>query len=154
MLPSGTWNNREHRQTNRQEGNMGYRLLARGQFVQGVRVDITGEQQEDGKRGSRHGGMLPSGTWNNREHRQTNRQEGNMGYRLLARGQFVQGVRVDITEEQHELKEEHAGAPDSGGSSKPGQDHFGDDRLHLEQEESGQRDGQGVEEHFFRYSLS
>jgi hypothetical protein len=42
---------------------------------------------------------------------------------------------VGIAQQEHELKKKHAGRPDAGSSSKPGQNELSDQRLHLEEEE-------------------
>ena len=54
-------------------------------------------------------------------------------------------VGVGVTAEQRHLEEEHAGGPDSGRSAEPGQNQFGDQRLHLKQQERAEQDGGGEE---------
>jgi hypothetical protein len=56
-------------------------------------------------------------------------------------------VRVGIAQQQNRLKKEQAGGPDRGAAAEPGQDHFGDERLNLEEQESAQEDSQSVKEH-------
>ena len=59
-----------------------------------------------------------------------------------------QQVGVEIAQQENHLEEEEAGGPDGGRSPKPGQDDFGDDRLHLEEQEGAQQDRGCVEEHY------
>ena len=42
---------------------------------------------------------------------------------------------IKIAQQEHHLEKEQAGGPDRGGSAEPGQDNFGNHRLHLEQQE-------------------
>src|ERR1051326_4396107 len=61
----------------------------------------------------------------------------------VARG----GMRINIAREQAKLKEHEGCGPDRGRSSKPRQDHLGDDRLDLEQKEGAEGDRRAVQEH-------
>jgi hypothetical protein len=57
---------------------------------------------------------------------------------------FMQPVSVKVAQQEHHLKEQHAGAPHRRRAAKPWQDHLGDDRLHLKKKECGKKNGQGV----------
>ena len=53
---------------------------------------------------------------------------------LRARRSGLQPVGIRVTGQQGELEEEHAGAPNGGGTTEPGQDDLGDDGLDLKQQ--------------------
>ena len=57
---------------------------------------------------------------------------------LATTGLFVEPVRVGVTAESSDLEEEHATGPDGGRAAEPGQDQFGDEGLHLEQQEGAE----------------
>src|SRR5262249_35820308 len=57
-----------------------------------------------------------------------------------------QTVSVAVAEEEHGLKEHHAGVPDRRASAEERQERFGDDRLNEEEERGGEEDGRGEEE--------
>ena len=44
-------------------------------------------------------------------------------------------VRIDVSQQKHELEEENAGGPDGGRSTQIRQQHFADHRLTNEKEE-------------------
>ena len=52
-------------------------------------------------------------------------------------------MRISVPSQEHALKEQHANRPDSGASTKPGQDKAAHHGLHLEQQESAQEDRGG-----------
>ena len=54
-------------------------------------------------------------------------------------------VRIPTQEEY--LEEEHAGGPDAGPTSKPGEDELADHRLDLEQQESSKKNRQREKNH-------
>ena len=66
---------------------------------------------------------------------------------LLARRQFTPPVGIGLPKNKPQLKKQHAGAPHTGGSPEPRQDHFGDHRLHLEEKEGRHGNRQRVKEH-------
>jgi hypothetical protein len=54
---------------------------------------------------------------------------------------------IQIPEQQHHLEKQQAGGPDRGRSAEPGQNNLRDHRLHLEQQERGNENREGVEKH-------
>ena len=54
-------------------------------------------------------------------------------------------MRVQIADQQHALKEQHAGRPDRCRPTEPGQNDFPDDGLHLEQEKGAEKNCRAVE---------
>ena len=94
------------------------------------------EQCENLQRWRARGG-LPHRVGQNRKGRQANRQRRRVDRGLRARAQlFVYPMRVEIAEQEGQLEEQHAGAPDGRRSAKPGQNHFGYYRLYGEEQES------------------
>jgi hypothetical protein len=57
---------------------------------------------------------------------------------------MAEPVRVQISKQQDGLKEQQARRPDCRRTAKPWQDDAGNNRLHLEQEESANQNGEGV----------
>jgi hypothetical protein len=77
---------------------------------------------------------------------EAHRQGGDVSHGLPARRQFfMQPVSVQVAQQEHHLKEQHADAPHRRRAAKPWQDRLGDDRLHLKQKERGKKNSQGVE---------
>ena len=67
---------------------------------------------------------------------------------LLPRLQVAhQRVRVQVAEQEHHLEKQEAGGPYRRRAAEPRQDAFGDDRLHLKQQEGAYQNGQCVEDH-------
>ena len=58
-----------------------------------------------------------------------------------------QPVGIGVPTGEQDLKEQHQRGPDSGRATKPGQDEFADHRLNLEEEERGEKNADGKEEH-------
>jgi hypothetical protein len=59
---------------------------------------------------------------------------------LRGRAEFSrQPMRIKISEQENGLKEQQADNPDPGGAAKPGQDHFPQDGLDLEQKERARK---------------
>jgi hypothetical protein len=52
---------------------------------------------------------------------------------------------VNVSDEQDDLEEKHAGNPDRSGPAEPGQEYLRDYRLHLEQQEGAQEYGQNID---------
>ena len=57
----------------------------------------------------------------------------------------AQRVRVEISEQEHGLKEDHAGAPDRGAAAEHRQQDLADQRLHDEQQRCGSENRQREE---------
>src|SRR5271156_3630758 len=57
-----------------------------------------------------------------------------------------QPMRVEVAEEQCDLKEDQAGQPDSGGSAQDWEKLFGGHRLRQEEQESAAEDCDAVEQ--------
>jgi len=53
-------------------------------------------------------------------------------------------VSIGVTAEEEDLEEKHAGGPDAGTATEPGEDVFADKGLDLEEEKSAEEDGEGV----------
>ena len=53
-------------------------------------------------------------------------------------------MRVEVTQQQYQLEEKHAGGPDRSGAAEPGQNHLSDQRLHLKQQEGTEEDRQAI----------
>ena len=66
-----------------------------------------------------------------------------MNSRLFSPRLSVYPVRVGITAQQRYLEEEHTTGPDRGRPAEPGQDQFGDQRLHLKQQKRAEQDSRG-----------
>ena len=67
---------------------------------------------------------------------------------LLARPKpLTEQMGIGIAGQQEDLEEQHAGSPNPGTASKPGQNIFGDERLDLEHQEGAQEDGEGKNPH-------
>ena len=56
----------------------------------------------------------------------------------------AQEMRIDVTGQQQQLKEKHAGGPDRRCASKPGQYPFANNQLHEEQQECRNENGQAM----------
>ena len=63
---------------------------------------------------------------------------------LLGLKVFAQAMRIDITEEQKNLKEQHACRPNRRRPPKPGENRFGQDRLDLKKEHGAQENRYSV----------
>ncbi len=57
-----------------------------------------------------------------------------------------QHMRVEIAEQQHQLKKQQADDPNRRAASKPRQDNFGDERLYLKQKEGARKNRDAVEQ--------
>lgn len=78
---------------------------------------------------------LPIGGRGDRQQAGRSHQYHDMNEHLMRRGKPVETeMGVGIAQQEHELKKKHAGRPDAGSSSKPGQNEFSNQRLHLEEE--------------------
>lgn len=62
-------------------------------------------------------------------------------------------VRIEVTEEEHGLEEDHGGVPDVGRSSEDGEDELCRHRLDEEKQDSGEEDG-GAEDEYHKGSLA
>ena len=56
-------------------------------------------------------------------------------------------MRIEIAQQQRDLEEHHAGVPDRRSSAEPRQDDFGDQRLHLKEQEGPKKDYDTVSVH-------
>ena len=56
-------------------------------------------------------------------------------------------VRIEIAQKQRHLKEEQANSPDCGGTTEPGQNRAGDNRLNLKEKESADENSESIETH-------
>src|ERR1700720_1038144 len=66
--------------------------------------------------------------------------------RLRSRAEISSKVIcVHVAVQEHDLKEEHAGCPDTGRTAEPWQDRLGHHRLAQEQQRRTQKNGRGVE---------
>jgi hypothetical protein len=110
--------------------------------------DGGGEEREDAKRGLGDRGSLPLRIGEDRQRRRAEGEDRDVDDGLPSRGQLaIEKVRVEVAEEQHDLEEQHARAPDGRSAAEPRQDHLGNDGLDLEQEERGKEDRCCVEQH-------
>ena len=93
-------------------------------------------------------GVFPGGVRDDGQRENAGGEQADVHDGLPAGSQPVQQVGVEIAKQKHHLEEQHAGAPHGGGAAEPRQDHLGDDRLHLKQEEGRQGDCERVKKHF------
>jgi hypothetical protein len=54
---------------------------------------------------------------------------------------------IEIAYKEPDLKEQHTGDPQGRGASEPREDHSGDHRLDLEEQEAAEKDSDSVREH-------
>ena len=110
--------------------------------------DGGGQQLEDAQRGIADGRRFPGHVGQDRQQRATCQQQRSVDQQLgPGLGEFHEGVRVSVSGQQRELEEQQRGGPHRGRASEPGKNDLGDQRLHLEQQECAQENGDGVEDH-------
>ena len=70
-----------------------------------------------------------------------------MNTALCARSQALSGpVGIGVTEQQHELKKQHAGGPHAGRAAEMRQNCFGNDRLDQKQQQRAEEYGRDPDE--------
>ena len=110
--------------------------------------DGRGQQKQNASRGIARLRWAPHGVGQNRQQGATPQQQRHMHHHLHASFQEADGdVRVGVSRQQQQLEEEQAGAPHRRRATEPRQNHLGDERLHLKQQEGTQENGNGVEQH-------
>ena len=62
-------------------------------------------------------------------------------------------ISVEVTGQQHELKEKHSGGPHGCGAAKKRQDHLADHRLKAEQQERAQQQSRREQESKIRRTI-
>ena len=78
-------------------------------------------------------GRLPGILWQNRQHQEASGKKARMDADLIAGREFPrQQMSIKISKQEHHLKEHQADDPNAGSATKPGEDQFSKDRLHLE----------------------
>ena len=87
-------------------------------------------------------GGLPRRLRDHGQHGQADRQQHQVQPRLPDGAQMpVDGVGVQIARQQHQLEEQQADGPHGRRAAEPGQNHLGDDRLHLKQQKGADENG-------------
>jgi hypothetical protein len=126
----------------------GLHQRAGGREHQVGQADRQRQQQQDPADRLRRVGRLHRLGHGDRQEREAREQQHRVHDRLTARRELADhDVGVEVAGQQRELEEHHAGGPDRGRAAEPRQDLAGDDRLDQEQQERGQRDRGGVQEH-------
>lgn len=116
-------------------------------------ADGGGEKGEhaEGRRGECT--SFPGGVGGDGQGKQTEGQQEAVNESLAAGGKFVlQPVGVRIARQKRGLKEDHAGAPNRGSATEPGEDHLANDGLNLEEQERGKKDGESKQEFWHEMS--
>ncbi len=90
---------------------------------------------------------LPGGACGERQRRRGEGEKRDVNVAPRRDPQADVGVRIDVAGEQQHLEKEHADRPHGGAAAEPGEDHLGDERLHLEEHKGAQENRDGVEDH-------
>ncbi len=110
-------------------------------------ADARREQTEDPPRGVAAARGLPDGARGERQRRGRRNKEREVDEAPRAEAQPDVSVRIHVAREQQYLEKQHADRPHGGGAAEPRQDDLGDERLHLEQQESAQKNRGCVQDH-------
>ena len=107
-----------------------------------------GEEQENAQRRLVAGGGLPSGSGDDGEPDQREREQRDVCERLRARLQSRgREMRVGVTAEQEGLEKEQTSRPHARPAAEPRQDVFADERLDEKKQERAQKSRESVKGH-------